>query len=699
MNFLSKEKSPYLLQHASNPIDWYPWGDKAFAKAKAEQKPIFLSIGYSTCHWCHVMERESFENEATAAVMNKYFVNIKVDREERPDVDKVYMSAVQTMVGQGGWPLSVFLTPDLRPFYGGTYFPPKDGYGRPGFPSLLERINEVWQQERENVSQSAEELTKQLQHRHPVDIRSAVIDESILKRTYYQLAAGYDPKYSGFGSGTKFPRPVVLNFLFRYYHRTKEQEALKMSLTTLMAMASGGMYDHLGGGFHRYSVDAQWRVPHFEKMLYDQAQLVQSYLDAYQITGDKFFSGVARETLDYVLRDMTLPNGSFASAEDADSLEQGGAAHPVEGAYYVWTKVEIDRALSREESQIFCYHYSVHEGGNALADPHNEFAGKNILFNPFTVEQTAAHFSITAEAAAHILASAKRKLLSERTLRPRPLRDDKVIAGWNGLMLGAFARAGRILQDDRYVAAAVSSATFIMSELYHRPSQQLFRRYRDGEVNFAAHLDDHTFLISGLIELYQTVFDVQWRTAAEELMGRTITLFWDSAEGGFYDTTGKDPSILVRMKEAYDGAEPTGNSMAAVCLLKLYHLTNDASMKNAAEKTMKYFCALLEQSPQIMPQLMSAVEDYIVPPEHLILSGGIPDVRTPLLKAANTPYAPALTMLHVNEESFAKIQTQFPMVSNMKLLQEKMTAYYCRNFSCRLPVTEAGQLIEEMNKK
>ncbi|MBP6673294.1 MAG: thioredoxin domain-containing protein, partial [Bacteroidetes bacterium] len=634
----------------------------------------------------------------TAAIMNRYFVNIKVDREERPDVDKVYMSAVQTMVGQGGWPLSVFLTPDLKPFYGGTYFPPKDGYGRPGFPTLLERINEVWQNERENVTNSGDELTKQLQHRHPVDVRSTVIDETILKRTYHQIAAGYDTKYFGFGSGTKFPRPVVLNFLFRYHYRTKDQEALKMALTTLMAMASGGMVDHLAGGFHRYSVDVQWRVPHFEKMLYDQAQLIHSYLDAYQITHDEFFAAVARETLEYVLREMTLPEGGFASAEDADSPEPGVPEHSVEGAFYVWTKSEIDQHLTAEESRVFCHYYSVRAEGNALSDPHNEFTGKNILFNPFTIEQTAEQFSLSAESVAAMLASAKKKLLAVRGLRGRPLRDDKVLTAWNGLMLGALARAGRIMNDDRYTNAAIACASFLESTVYDRSRKILSRRYRNGEVKFEGHLDDHSFLIAGLIELYQSSFDIRWLAWAEELMGRTITLFWDSAEGGFYDTSGKDSSILVRMKEAYDGAEPTGNSMAALSLLCLYHLTNERSLREYAEKTMKYFCTLLEQSPQIMPQMMAVVEGFIVPPVHLVIAGDGPVQRSEMMKTANGLFSPDLMFVQLNERSRKFFTERFPMMTAMNTPEGKLTAYYCSNFTCQFPTTDPRQLLEQMNR-
>jgi len=695
MNKLAKEKSPYLLQHANNPVEWYPWGEEAFEKAKRENKPIFLSIGYSTCHWCHVMERESFEDETIAALMNKYFVNIKVDREERPDVDKVYMTAVQMMVGQGGWPLSVFLTPDLKPFYGGTYFPPRDGYGRPGFPTLLERIHEVWEQEKENVVQSSDELIKSLQHRHYVDSAKTEIDETILKRTFHQLAASYDPKNAGFGGAPKFPRPVTFNFLFRYYYRTKEQEALRMSLTTLMAMASGGMYDHLGGGFHRYSVGARWHVPHFEKMLYDQAQLVQSYLDAYQITHDEFFATIAKETLDYVLRDLTSPEGGFYSAEDADSPDPENTLHKAEGAFYVWKKSEIDEVLSADESKVFCHYYSVDAAGNVMHDPQREFVQKNILFNSFTIEQTAEHCSLTPERTAQLLESAKAKLFAKRNLRPRPHLDDKIITSWNGLMIGAFARASQIFASDKYHKAAVKAAEFLFSTLYSKQQQTLSRRYRDGEVKYEAHLDDYTFLISGLLDLYTATFDLRWLQWADELMGRAITLFWDSAEGGFYDTSGKDPSILVRMKESYDGAEPTGNSMAAIVLLRLFHLTNNASYKSYAEKTLKYFCTTVEQSPQSMPQMMVAVEQYLFPPSHLIIAASSRPPILPFIEAAARNFFPHMNIILLEEWSLEYFKKRFEFMHVMDVGKEPI-AYYCTQYHCELPTRDPSELLGQM---
>ncbi|MBI2428290.1 MAG: thioredoxin domain-containing protein [Ignavibacteriales bacterium] len=698
MNRLSREKSPYLLQHKDNPVDWFPWGEEAFAKAKTENKPIFLSIGYSTCHWCHVMERESFENKTTAELMNKYFVNIKVDREERPDVDKVYMTAVQTMAGQGGWPLSVFLAPDLKPFYGGTYFPPKDGYGRPGFPTLLERIHEVWQNERENVVHSSQELTNSLQHRHYIESKNTEIDETILKRTYHQIAAGYDPKFAGFGAGPKFPRPVVFNFLFRYYYRTKDQEALRMSLTTLMAMASGGMYDHLGGGFHRYSVDGQWRVPHFEKMLYDQAQLVHSYLDAYQITHDEFFATIAKETLDYVLRDLTSKEGGFYSAEDADSTDNENPDHTSEGAFYIWKKSEIDGMLTSDESKVFCHHFSVEESGNALSDPHNDFIRKNILFAPFTVEQTAQFASMSVEKVKMLLERSREKLFAARNQRPRPHLDDKILTAWNGLMIGAFARAGLVFANDKYRKAALDAAEFIRSHMYDEEKQLLSRRYRDGEVKFEAHLDDYTFLISGLIDLYESTFDLRWLQWADELMGKTITLFWDSSESGFFDTSGKDASILVRMKETYDGAEATGNAVAVMDLIRLYHRTNNESYKNYAQSSLQYYSTLLAQSPQIMPHGMAAVEYFLSSPEHLILVSTDNKSTAPFLSIVSKNFLPNLNIIELQRGTSQYFVQKFPFMQEM-LKTTKVSAYYCTQYTCQLPTNDPEEIERQLLSK
>jgi uncharacterized protein len=635
-NRLSHEKSPYLLQHANNPVDWYPWGAEAFAKAQREHKPIFLSIGYSTCHWCHVMERESFEDRTIAELMNEHFVSIKVDREERPDIDRVYMAAVQTMTGSGGWPMSVFLTPDLKPFYGGTYYPPTDMYGKPGFPTVLAGIRQFWDDEHDKIEESGDQLLEAI--REQDDATEAQIEphEALLHAAYDTIAASYDEEHGGFGHGAKFPRPVVFRFLFQYYTRTGNENALRIALTTLMAMASGGMYDHLGGGFHRYSVDPRWRVPHFEKMLYDQAQLVRVYCDAYEITRDEFFARVARETIEYVLRDLTDASGGFFSAEDADSREQHASANAaddanrheqhasdavVEGAFYVWTKQEIDEVLTPAESQIFCEYYSVAAEGNVESDPRGEFTLKNILFAPQTLAEAAAHCAMSVDEAAVHLASAKGKVFSARASRPRPLRDDKIIAGWNGLMIGALAHASVVLNDAALLDRAVKAADWCMSSLYDRERKTLRRRYRDGEASLEAHLDDYACMADGALELYDATSDTRWLDVARELTGTQEALFWDAARGGFYETSGKDPSVLVRMKEMYDGAEPAGNSVSAGVLVRLSRSSGIIRHQTLARSTLRSCCTKIQKFPHMMPLLMCAVDAWLSAPENACADG------------------------------------------------------------------------------
>ncbi len=618
-NRLSKEKSPYLLQHAENPVDWYPWGTDAFEKARADGKPIFLSIGYSTCHWCHVMERESFENHDTAAFLNEHFVSIKVDREERPDIDRVYMAAVQTMTGGGGWPMSVFLTPELKPFYGGTYFPPADMYGRPGFPSVLERIRQFWVEERGKIEESGEQLLEALREQNDADGERVEPNERLLDAAFETIAASYDTEHGGFGHGAKFPRPAVFTFLFRYYRRTGNENALRIALTSLMAMASGGMYDHLGGGFHRYSVDPQWRVPHFEKMLFDQAQLVRVYTDAYAITHDAFFAEVARGTIGYVMRELTDARGGFFSAEDADSHEDGSPHAAREGAYYVWTRREIDAALTTDESRIFTLYYSIDAQGagrgNVASDPHGEFGGKNILFAPHTLVQAADLCMMGVEEAGALLESARKKMLALRSIRPRPLLDDKIIAGWNGLMIGALAHAASVLGDERCLTAAVRAAEFVAAELYDGDRKILYRRYRGGEASNEAHLDDYACVAAGMLDLYEATSDGRWKDVAVALTGIQEAAYWDSAAGGFYDTSGKDPSVLVRMKEMYDGAEPAGNSVAAMNLVRLSRMADTPRYQALSHATLRCFCSKIQGIPHMMPLLLSAVDEWLLQPE------------------------------------------------------------------------------------
>ncbi|MBI4535302.1 MAG: thioredoxin domain-containing protein, partial [Ignavibacteriae bacterium] len=618
-NRLIEEKSPYLLQHAFNPVEWYAWGEEAFAKARAEQKPIFLSIGYSTCHWCHVMEHESFEHDSIAAIMNQYFVSIKVDREERPDVDKIYMSALQAMGQNGGWPMSMFLTPDLKPFFGGTYFPPETRYGRIGFPELLTRIHHLWMNQREKILESADGLTTHLKELSAAGTQTTTLRNSILDTTFAQFDRSYDPLHGGFGDGPKFPRPVVFNFLLRYHYRTGEQKALQMSERTLRAMSAGGMYDHIGGGFHRYSVDGEWRVPHFEKMLYDQAQLVNSYVDLFQITKDPYYARIIREVLEYVLRDMTSAEGGFYSAEDADSPKPEDPSEQGEGACYVWLRKEILDVLGTESGDLFCFAYGVEDLGNALMDPQQEFTGKNILYIAHPVSEVAQRFGMTEEEVESILAGARKKLFNVRSKRPRPHLDDKILTSWNGLMISALARAYQVLDDPTYLKAAERAAEFVMTRLYD--GKMLIRRYRDGESKYEAHLDDYSFLVHGLLDLYESSLNFRWLRTAIDLTEKSIEIFWDASRGGFFDTSGKDSSILVRMKELYDGAEPTGNSMAVMNLLRLSQMTDNPGWRTKAEGTLRSYAAILEKQPFSMPQMVSAFDFSLEKVKQIIVAG------------------------------------------------------------------------------
>src|SRR6266496_976234 len=605
-NRLAHEKSPYLLQHAHNPVDWYPWGEEAFSKARRENKPIFLSVGYSTCHWCHVMAHESFESEDVAAIMNREFVNIKVDREERPDVDRVYMTFVQATTGGGGWPMSVWLTPDLKPFVGGTYFPPEDRYGQPGFKKVLERIAAAWKQDHEKIAGQGARIVEALREAQTAQPAAAEkIDAKILSAAYEQFSRSFDARDGGFGSAPKFPRPVTLNFLSRFYARDPSSDsgkrALEMDLVTLRKMAAGGVHDHLGGGFHRYSVDRYWHVPHFEKMLYDQAQLAVVYLDAIQILRDPHlnpqagiatgrerreevarrqvrveFEGVARDILDYVARDMTSKEGGFFSAEDADSLFEHGKPEHGEGAFYVWTEKQVDAALG-DDSAVFKFHYGVQPHGNAPegSDPQDEFRGKNILIQRHTIAETAQHFKKNEDQVRDSLAHSRAKLLSIRNNRPRPHLDDKIIAAWNGLMISAFARATQVLDEPRYLEIATRAAKFFRTNLYEEKSKMLYRNYRGGRGDIEGFADDYAFVIRGLLDLYGASFDIEWLKLAAQLQETQDHLFFDEKNGGYFSTSGKDESVFLRMKDDNDGAEPAASSVAALNLFRLSQIRDD----------------------------------------------------------------------------------------------------------------------------
>src|ERR1043166_1476336 len=666
-NRLAHEKSPYLLQHAHNPVQWYPWGEEAFAKARKENKPIFLSIGYSTCHWCHVMAHESFENEEVAAIMNREFVNIKVDREERPDVDRVYMTFVHATTGSGGWPMSVWLTPDLKPFVGGTYFPPEERYGQPAFKRVLERIGTAWKENQNKIVEQGNKIVEALRESQSTATPEGKIDGSVVETAYRQIERSYDPKEGGFGTAPKFPRPVTLNFLTRFYAREvrhpsrlpseadatetaalqQGKHALDMALFTLRKMAAGGMHDHIGGGFHRYSVDRYWHVPHFEKMLYDQAQLAIAYLDAFQITKDKQYESVARDILDYVARDMTSKEGGFFSAEDADSPVAAGAddrghQKTAEGAFYVWTKKEIDDALG-DSGEVFDFHYGVQAHGNAPegSDPHDEFRGKNILIERHTIAETARHLNKNEANIANMLTRSREKLFAIRGQRPRPHLDDKIIAAWNGLMISAFARAAQMLDDSRYLEIATRAAGFVRSNLYRSSGKILYRSYRQGRSNVEGFADDYAFVVQGLLDLYEASFDIEWLKLAIERQETQDRLFFDEKNGGYFSSSGRDESVFVRINDDNDGAEPAASSVAALNLLRLSQICDDHKIGERARKTIAAFATILSQFPSGMPQMLVAVQNSLGKPRQIVIAGKKDAAETKaLLKEVHRHFLP-----------------------------------------------------------
>jgi uncharacterized protein YyaL (SSP411 family) len=705
-NRLAREKSPYLLQHAHNPVDWFPWGEEAFARAVAENKPIFLSVGYSTCHWCHVMEHESFESAAIAAFLSEHFISIKVDREERPDVDQIYMAFVQATTGHGGWPMSVWLTPQLRPFYGGTYFPPTDVPGRPGFITILRRIAELWKIEREQIEAKAGSLLSALREAEDevVAPSNGTWDSArTLRLAVSQYTRMFDPQEGGFGGAPKFPRPVNLQLLLHLAaQRSVPQEdadaARGMALHSLRKMALGGMHDHLGGGFHRYSVDAEWHVPHFEKMLYDQAQLAQAYITAWQLCGEDLMAATARNILQYVAHDLTSPEGGFYSAEDADSLPKPDAAHKTEGAFYVWTRDEIAEVLGEDRLDEFCAVYGVETGGNvsAASDPHGELEGFNVLIQRVAFAEAAERFERPPANMERRLHDDRSALLARRGLRPRPHLDDKILTAWNGLMIGAYARAAQIHPgEESYLSAARRAASFLKKNLFDPASGELLRSYREGPSRVSGFAADYAFLISGLLDLYQADFDLDWLRWARQLQDTLDLQFWDQDRGGYFSTTDRDPALLLRMKEDYDGAEPAPTSVAAFNLWRFGQIYHNEVMIEHARHAVRAFAARLEAQPFGLPLLLSAASLLDIPPAQLILHSPAPDHPglAPLLAEARRPYLPQLVVIRVadaaSRDYFASRHT---VIENLPAAPAEPTAYLCENFACRLPVTRPEDL-------
>lgn len=671
-NRLADEPSPYLRQHQHNPVNWQPWGEEAFTQARTENKPIFLSIGYATCHWCHVMERESFTDVKVARFLNQHFVSIKVDREERPDVDRIYLTAVQALQGQGGWPLNVFLTPELKPFYGGTYFPPDNHPGRPNFMEVLQRIQQIWQARRSDILKSATQLHEQLSQLIQTPVQSeAGLNESVLHEAARAFKQEYDPDHGGFGLAPKFPRPSQPLFLLRYGARFKDQEAIRMVLHTCDCMAAGGIRDHLGGGFARYAVDAQWRVPHFEKMLYDNAQLTRLYLDAFQVSRCTSHAQVARDILTYVQRDMTHPEGGFYSAEDADSEGK-------EGKFYCWTRAELAALLTPGEFQAAIAHFGITEEGNFVdhSDP-NPLPHLNVL----SIAKPA-----TTESERVLVESAKAKMREARSRRIRPLCDDKILTSWNGLMLGAFAHAYAVLGNDDFRRTAEANLAFLKSRLWDPATATLHHRWREGRCDSGQLLDDYAFLLSGVLNLYEATLAPEHLEFAIELAATMIARFYDLENGGFWQTPAHTAHLILRLKEDYDGAEPAGNSVAVMALLKLATMTQRDDFKAAAENSLRHFSDRLAHFPQAVPFLLMALDYWIADRKHIVITG---KPETPLarllINAAHSAFQPYKVVMG-NQGPVD------PFAKSLTSINGKATAYPCTGRECQTPIQNPAQL-------
>jgi len=682
-NRLIEESSPYLLQHAYNPVDWFPWKDEAFAKAKRENKPIFLSIGYSACHWCHVMERESFENENTAKILNEYFVSIKVDREERQDIDEIYMSAIQAMTGAGGWPLSVFMTPDRKPFFGGTYFPPVDLPGRPSFDKVLLTIAHAWQENREKLIDSAEQITESLANIFRQTAKQ-IVSEEILTAANFQLHKNFDAVNGGFGTAPKFPQTGIIQILLNYWYRTDDHDSLDMAEKTLQAMAKGGIRDHLGGGFHRYSTDERWLVPHFEKMLYDQAMIAKVYIHAYQATGNKFYANVAESIYEYVLRDMTDPNGGFYTAEDADTDGK-------EGSFYIWQMNEIENILGKPNAEIFNKYYGITNKGNFEER-------KNILHINRTIEELAHIFNKKEETIKNIIEESKIKLLAHRNQRPKPGKDDKIITGWNGLMISSLALAGAVLEEKRYIHAAQKCANFILNNLIR--DNRLMHYCRQGKVVNPGILDDYAFFILSLIDLYQADFDTKWLVHANNLMLQMLQLF-ENPEGGFFMTAKDDEQLFIRANPSFDNPIPSGNSIAAMILLKFGKITSEQSYIECAKSVIDAFSPQLTHAPTLMAFMLCAFDFFVGPSQEIVIAAKRPEESEAqkmirLIRKTYLPYS--ILLFHHADDIKNSLEHIAPFVKNQTTIDGKAAVYICNNYACGSSITSAAKLETELKK-
>jgi uncharacterized protein YyaL (SSP411 family) len=678
-NRLIRESSPYLKQHAHNPVDWHPWGDEALRKAKELDRPIFLSIGYSACHWCHVMERESFEDPAIGELLNQHFISIKVDREERPDLDQIYMAAVQLLTQSGGWPMSVFLTPDLKPFYGGTYFPPRDLYGRPSFRRVVEALAKAWVDQRDAITSSGDEISARIQDFLALETAPGPLGADILKAAGQFLRRRFDAQYGGFGQAPKFPHPMDLRLLLRLYARFQDDDTLAMVRKSLDHMARGGMYDQLGGGFHRYSTDARWLVPHFEKMLYDNALLVPAYLDAFLITGEPFYRQIAEETLDYVVREMTAPDGSFYSTQDADSEGE-------EGKFFVWPEGEIEAILGKAEADFFGHVFDVSAAGN--------WEGVNILNRGRSDEQDAkVHNLPLAEFRARV-ASAKAKLLAERSKRIWPGRDEKVLTAWSGLMIAAFAHAGAAFERADYLNVARRAADFVLTRLRTADGRLLRTTFAGMDAKLNGYLEDYAYMIDSLVSLYEATFEPRWLAEATRLAETMISLFWDDAAGGFFYTSSDHETLIARNKDPHDQATPSGNSMAALGLLRLAHLTGRPEFRAKAEQTLLAFRGLMTTSPMAATQMLAALDFYLGPVEELAIVGD-PQSKgfAEVVRAARLRFRPR----QVIAASAAGERV-------IELLKDRtspgaVSLFICREGTCQSPLNDVAAAVVALNRR
>jgi uncharacterized protein YyaL (SSP411 family) len=691
-NRLASEKSPYLIQHANNPVDWYPWSEEAFKKAKKENKPIFLSIGYSTCHWCHVMAHESFEDTEVARSMNDTFVSVKVDREERPDIDTVYMTVCQMMTGSGGWPLTIIMTPGKEPFFAATYIPKETRFGRAGMLDLIRRVRELWSTRKIEILSSARKITETLQQPES-EVSGKELNESVLNTAYKQLADDFDERYGGFGNAPKFPTPHKLLFLLRHWKRTGNEKALEIVERTIQAMRRGGIYDHIGFGFHRYSTDSQWLVPHFEKMLYDQALLAIAYTEAYQATKKTEYAETASEIFTYVMRDMTSPEGAFYSAEDADSEGE-------EGKFYLWTNDEFTKILTTDEAIVAAKVFYISKEGNFPDEVTGGKSKRNILHLTKPINEHAADLSMSLPALRSYIERIRCKLFVYRENRVHPQKDDKILTDWNGLIIAALAKGARVLEETKYTNAAKCAADFILNKM-RTANGRFWHRYRDGEAALTANVNDYAFFIYGLLELYETTFEVNYLKTALELNEDLLQHYWDHDNGGFYFAADDGETLLFRQKEIYDGAIPSGNSVAMLNLLRLGRITANTDLEEKVTRIGQVFQVKISELPSAYTQLMVAL-DYTIGPSYEVVVAGDSQSRDTkeMIKAIRGKFIPnKIVILRQTEETSPDLDRISPYAKYHPSIDGKSTAYVCINYSCERPTTDIGILLRELNSE